>query len=255
MRQFAALEAQQAHQALRVGRAALHQIPVPHATATAVQCQAQAVFAAHQRRARGADLAHVEQQAYQVRRRAAGGGDMADVAQHGQRRATVGAQAQALALVVVDAPIEQLFKLLLRPRLVVGHHPFAEVGLQHGLGRHGQPLAQAVVGPEDAQRAQLDACDARGRMAGDLGQLLRQCPARGLGRAHAPQQPPCQHASEEHVEPALDGLAACQPQRVGDEHGQQRVAQGHPDRAHRQVEQHAPPRLHPQPVLRCVDFH
>ena len=34
----------------------------------------------------------------------------------------------------VGKPAKRLFKLLLRPRLVVRHHPFAEVGLQHGLG-------------------------------------------------------------------------------------------------------------------------
>lgn len=91
---------------------------------------------------------------------------------------------------------------------------------------HRRSLAQKM-----RSIAQLHARDARGRMAGDPRQLLRQRPARGLGRAHAPQQPPCQHAGEEHVEPALDGLAARQLQQVGDERGQQRVSHGHPDRA------------------------
>ena len=105
---------------------------------------------------------------------------------------------------------------------------------------HAQPLTQALIGPGDVHGFQIDPSHASGGVACHQRQLLRQSPVLGLGTLGAQQQPPGQRCREQHIEPAFEGLQACQPQGIAHQQGQQRIAQGHPDSPACKVQQGAP---------------
>ena len=192
------------------------QIPVPHAAAAALQRQAQPGFAALKGGAGGVYLADVLHHAHQVGGIGARLGHQRDGTHHGHDGPRVRALALALALVVVDFASQQALALVIGPVAVRRPDDVAKLVLAQVLEAHAGQFAKALVGPEYLAVG-AGTHNARRRMAQHMCGLLRCGGAKVVSSAGAPQQPPSQRASDQHIKRILDRAVARQQVGVRDQ--------------------------------------
>ncbi len=130
----------------------------------------------------------------------------------------------------------------LGPRVAQHAH---QAGAMGGAAAQQVPVPQAAAAAVERQAQHVFAVQQVGACRADLSLALR----------YARQQPPGQRTGQQHIQPALEGLPARQLLRIGDEIGQQRVAQGHPCHAQGQIDRHAPPGPHPGASTRRIQIH